>query len=97
MMEAYNLMDPFVVDSVLELAVLFGYGDKFQLERVLDGLKEAEVSAEESGNPLERRSYIMEILALIEDGTTKTSRLSFLRKAYSISRGLKSATQPTRE
>jgi hypothetical protein len=84
MMEAYNLMDPFVVDSVLELAVFFGYWDKFQLEKVLDGLKEAEVSAEESGNPLERltiRSYMMEILALIEDGTTKTSRLSFLEES----------------
>ncbi|CZR66804.1 uncharacterized protein PAC_16705 [Phialocephala subalpina] len=80
---AYNLMDPYVVDSVLDLAVFFGYRGKYQLEKVLDGLKVAETTAKTSKNPVERlvvRSYIEEILALIEDGTTKTSRLLFLEE-----------------
>jgi hypothetical protein len=82
MIGAYNLTHPLVVGSVLGLA-FSGYKDRFQLEKVLDGLKEAEVSAEESGNFLERlaiRSSIMNILVVIEIGTTKTSQFSFLEE-----------------
>ena len=84
MIKTSNMIDPFVVDSVLELTVFFGNADKFQLQKVLDGLKEAEVTAKASDNPLEQltiRSYIIEILAIIEDGIIKTSRLLFLEES----------------
>jgi hypothetical protein len=70
--------------------VFFGYEDKRQLKKALDGLKEAEVAAKASDNLLERpkiRSYIMEILALIEDGRNQNISNCILRGKPAANRG----------